>query len=99
MTTLGNPKGKKSLPNLLPFTTALAIMSAENPTIIHTNGSAPAPSNGISHAEKTPISRCVTGSYKAESSNLGTFGVKSGLAQMLKGGVIMVRSTKSMFRL
>ncbi|PWN46692.1 putative pyridoxine biosynthesis protein PDX1 [Violaceomyces palustris] len=51
-------------------------MSAENPTILpgsDANGS---------------ISR-VNGGAKAESSNLGTFGVKSGLAQMLKGGVIM----------
>lgn len=69
-------------------------MSAENPTIIHANGSAP--TNGIASTDKAPITRSVTGSYKPESSNLGTFGVKSGLAQMLKGGVIMVSSTTSM---
>lgn len=70
-------------------------MSAENPTIIPASGPAApsaAPSNGITPADKGGvISRSATGSYKAESSNLGTFGVKSGLAQMLKGGVIMVR--------
>ncbi|PWN19384.1 putative pyridoxine biosynthesis protein PDX1 [Microstroma glucosiphilum] len=68
-------------------------MSAEHPTIINGNGSpAPAPTD----AQRAPISRSLTGSHRPEtngsasgSSNLGTFGVKSGLAQMLKGGVIM----------
>ncbi|PWN28568.1 vitamin B6 biosynthesis protein [Jaminaea rosea] len=64
-------------------------MSAENPTIIHSNGTGAAPAAATNGIDKAALSRSVTGSYKPESSNLGTFGVKSGLAQMLKGGVIM----------
>ncbi len=71
-------------------------MSSENPIIVGTNGhingngsaaGAPAPAtNGSASA-----SRGVSGAAPraGESSNVGTFGVKSGLAQMLKGGVIM----------
>ncbi|CAO1624619.1 unnamed protein product [Jaminaea pallidilutea] len=65
-------------------------MSAENPTIVP---AAPtANGSGITASDKAngshALSRSVTGSYKAESS-VGSFSVKSGLAQMLKGGVIM----------
>jgi hypothetical protein len=70
-------------------------MSSENPTIVGI-----APSNGVngtnghassSAAEKlTRNAPTTTTSFKHEPSNLGSFGVKSGLAQMLKGGVIMV---------
>lgn len=70
-------------------------MSSENPTIV---GSSPSTNgtgvhvNGV--ATDKPIRNAPSAhqaSFKSEPSNLGTFGVKSGLAQMLKGGVIMVR--------
>lgn len=68
-------------------------MSSENPTII---GSNPA-TNGVSvHTNGNGTEKLVRNapithaSFKSEPSNLGSFGVKSGLAQMLKGGVIMV---------
>ena len=67
-------------------------MSAENPTIIPaTNGAATNGVNGSSHSSSAPLSRpAVSGRPESSnSSSLGTFGVKSGLAQMLKGGVIM----------
>lgn len=52
-------------------------MSAENPTIL------PAATNGAA------VPARANGSSTKTDANLGTFGVKSGLAQMLKGGVIM----------
>ncbi|CAO1624914.1 unnamed protein product [Sympodiomycopsis kandeliae] len=61
-------------------------MSAENPTIIPStaaNGGISRPANGT-----MPSSSAATGSSSSNNA-LGTFGVKSGLAQMLKGGVIM----------
>lgn len=70
-------------------------MSSENPTIV---GSSPS-TNGVSGhtngvATDKPVRNAPSAhqaSFKSEPSNLGSFGVKSGLAQMLKGGVIMVR--------
>lgn len=64
-------------------------MSSEAPIIVGTpatNGHA----NGTANGAAPTISRN-GGSVRGETSNVGTFGVKSGLAQMLKGGVIMVR--------
>lgn len=70
-------------------------MPSENPTIV---GTAPVTNgngihtNGVSATEKLVRNAPAThqASFKSEASNLGSFGVKSGLAQMLKGGVIMV---------
>lgn len=75
----------------------LEIMSSEHPQIVGTlppSAAAPAVANGSSAVplEKRSASHHQPTSFKAEtttSNNLGTFGVKSGLAQMLKGGVIM----------
>lgn len=71
-------------------------MSSENPTIVGTSPAAAA-NGGVAHtngiAADKPVRHVPTShpsTYKGEPSNLGTFGVKSGLAQMLKGGVIMV---------
>ncbi|PWN89462.1 vitamin B6 biosynthesis protein [Acaromyces ingoldii] len=72
-------------------------MSSEHPQIVGTlppSAAAPAVANGSSAVplEKRSASHHQPTSFKAEtttSNNLGTFGVKSGLAQMLKGGVIM----------
>lgn len=68
-------------------------MSSENPTIVGSN----AATNGLSgHTNGNGTEKLIRNaptahtSFKSESSNLGSFGVKSGLAQMLKGGVIMV---------
>ncbi|KAL5490232.1 SNZ1 [Sanghuangporus weigelae] len=44
------------------------------------------PPNGVAHATAAPTR---SANRDVGNSNLGTFGVKSGLAQMLKGGVIM----------
>ncbi|CCF50585.1 hypothetical protein NDA11_001918 [Ustilago hordei] len=57
-------------------------MSAENPTIL------PA-SNGNGNGNGAAAPARVNSSAPKSDANLGTFGVKSGLAQMLKGGVIM----------
>ena len=57
-------------------------MSADNPKIL--------PSANTADKGTAAASRGGVRNLKGEpSSNLGTFGVKSGLAQMLKGGVIM----------
>lgn len=79
-------------------------MSSEHPTIIGTNanGGAAASASPVGAAaaaglngnasDGKPVRQALTAQHsnvKGESSNLGTFGVKSGLAQMLKGGVIM----------
>lgn len=58
-------------------------MSSEHPIIVGN-----APPNGAHVVPRTGGSA----SGRTEGSNVGTFGVKSGLAQMLKGGVIMVSS-------
>lgn len=69
-------------------------MSSENPTIVGANVASNGingHSNGTSATEKLARNAPNTqNSFKSEPSNLGSFGVKSGLAQMLKGGVIMV---------
>ncbi|KAK0542370.1 Pyridoxal 5'-phosphate synthase subunit snz1, partial [Tilletia horrida] len=57
-------------------------MSSENPTIIPAATPA-APSRSLTNGNS------VAAQKGGESATLGTFGVKSGLAQMLKGGVIM----------
>ncbi|KAL4399865.1 Pyridoxal 5'-phosphate synthase subunit Snz1 [Malassezia pachydermatis] len=57
-------------------------MSTENPKIVTSSNSTEKPTSGPRSAMRN-----VKG--EGSSSNLGTFGVKSGLAQMLKGGVIM----------
>ena len=62
--------------------TPTANMSSENPIIVGTT-------NGNSNAPTAALPRSA-GASRGEGSNVGTFGVKSGLAQMLKGGVIMV---------
>lgn len=65
-------------------------MSSENPTIIGSSNA----TNGVANGTDKPIRATLSShpsNIKGEPSNLGTFGVKSGLAQMLKGGVIMVR--------
>jgi pyridoxal 5'-phosphate synthase pdxS subunit len=66
-------------------------MSSENPTIIPATNGTHVNGNGVATMDK-PIRKASAHqpSFKSEASNLGTFGVKSGLAQMLKGGVIMV---------
>ncbi|KAF7789530.1 hypothetical protein EIP86_000476 [Pleurotus ostreatoroseus] len=58
------------------------------------NGGSPLPSvpQGAGNPLGTPVMapvRSAPGKDGASNSSLGTFGVKSGLAQMLKGGVIM----------
>ncbi|KAK0529606.1 Pyridoxal 5'-phosphate synthase subunit snz1 [Tilletia horrida] len=58
-------------------------MSSENPTII------PAAAAGVSRPAVNGSSSAGIAQKSGEPSTLGTFGVKSGLAQMLKGGVIM----------
>ena len=65
-------------------------MSSEAPI---TNGNGAAASNGISRA--APAAAAPASSAHGPS---GTFGVKSGLAQMLKGGVIMVRAGADAWR-
>ena len=57
-------------------------MSTENPKIVPSTNGAERPSSQTRNSMR---------SIKSEpgSGTLGTFGVKSGLAQMLKGGVIM----------
>lgn len=81
-------------------------MSSEHPIIVGTmpatNGSAAVNGNGAAGAPpavngngsalpRSSLHSAPGSSYRGENSgNVGTFGVKSGLAQMLKGGVIMV---------
>ncbi|MCO5614789.1 hypothetical protein L7F22_069073 [Adiantum nelumboides] len=84
-----------SLPPLSPpVSHQSTAMSSENPTIVgsspSTNGVNGHTTNGV--ATDKPVRNAPSAhqaSFKSEPSNLGTFGVKSGLAQMLKGGVIM----------
>jgi len=61
-------------------TPAVGIPSIKTPPVPHGAGSASAPSTAPARASAT---------HRDGSNSLGTFGVKSGLAQMLKGGVIM----------
>ncbi|GJE90872.1 vitamin B6 biosynthesis protein [Phanerochaete sordida] len=57
------------------------------------NGGSPLPvPHGVGNPSGTPVmapTRAAPSKDGASNSSLGTFGVKSGLAQMLKGGVIM----------
>ncbi|QRV90007.1 pyridoxine biosynthesis protein [Ceratobasidium sp. AG-Ba] len=71
-------------------------MSAPAPSLPTANGTAatngtPAGATTVSTATTAPVAPVPTRSAtnKDGGSSLGTFGVKSGLAQMLKGGVIM----------
>ncbi|KAI0797865.1 vitamin B6 biosynthesis protein [Abortiporus biennis] len=62
-------------------------------TPVHTPGGSPlpVPHHGVGNSTGTPVVAPTRSAHTKDvaSSSLGTFGVKSGLAQMLKGGVIM----------
>lgn len=63
-------------------------MSSEHPIIVGNNN--PTGAHVVPRTGGAAVGR-------NEGSNVGTFGVKSGLAQMLKGGVIMVGYASSFF--
>ncbi|KAI0079985.1 vitamin B6 biosynthesis protein [Panus rudis PR-1116 ss-1] len=62
-------------------------------TPAHTPGGSPLPQvpHGVGNPSGTPVVAPTRSAHNKDGGNssLGTFGVKSGLAQMLKGGVIM----------
>jgi pyridoxal 5'-phosphate synthase pdxS subunit len=62
-------------------------MSSENPTIVPSSNALPTTANGNANGSSTPnlITRANT-STGTSGGGAGTFGVKTGLAQMLKGG-------------
>jgi len=66
-------------------------MSAENPTIVPSANALPTTANGNGNANgsSTPNIMNRTNTTGTSGGGAGTFGVKTGLAQMLKGGVIM----------
>ena len=67
---------------LVTFVPLLVDMSTENPKILPS-------SSTTEKSGSVPRSAMRNIKPEAGSGSLGTFGVKSGLAQMLKGGVIM----------
>jgi len=60
-------------------------MSSENPTIVPSANALPTTANGNGSSTPSLISRANT-SNGTSGGGAGTFGVKTGLAQMLKGG-------------
>jgi pyridoxal 5'-phosphate synthase pdxS subunit len=59
-------------------------MSSENPTIVPSANALPTTANG--NGSSTPNIMNRTNTTGTSGGGAGTFGVKTGLAQMLKGG-------------
>ncbi|EJT46358.1 hypothetical protein A1Q1_05005 [Trichosporon asahii var. asahii CBS 2479] len=64
-------------------------MSASEPRIVDSHGQTLAPGSGANTGSATPSTAVPRPAGGAAGGAGGTFGVKTGLAQMLKGGVIM----------